>query len=309
MSTTVEVFSKEKGILQQGKAQYEEAINSYKEAIRLRPSLALAHLNLGQLLASRGLCEEAETVLRHCSKLDSTGVKDPKLHETTRISALLHLGRLLADRGRYGEAISIYKEAVHSLPEYYQPQVLYNLLGEALTQVGHHEEAERWHKAAMQAKPDHIPTHLIYGKLLAKNRTRVAEAEEKFLEAQKLAPRDPAVHQHFGQFLSQIQRYSEAASQYLEAFKLAPSEYELALGAATAFRQAGHNQQAEQLYRQAVSLKPMEPGAHINLGAMLHLNGKFKDAAICYQTALKLNPNDQMALQNLNKLRAFLRKN
>lgn len=35
--------------------------------------------------------------------------------------------------------------------------------------MGHHEEAERWHKAAMQAKPDHIPTHLIYGKLLAKN--------------------------------------------------------------------------------------------------------------------------------------------
>lgn len=85
--------------------------------------ITVAHLNLGQLLASRGLCEEAETVLRHCSKLDSTGVKDPKLHETTRISALLHLGRLLADRGRYREAISIYKETVHSLPEYYQPQV------------------------------------------------------------------------------------------------------------------------------------------------------------------------------------------
>lgn len=83
----------------------------------------VAHLNLGQLLAFRGLCEEAEIVLRHCSKLDSTGVKDPKIHETTRISALLHLGRLLADRGRFNEAISIYKEAVNSLPEYYQPQV------------------------------------------------------------------------------------------------------------------------------------------------------------------------------------------
>lgn len=86
--------------------------------------LPVAHLNLGQLLASRGLCEEAEVVLRHCSKLDSTGVKDPKLHETTRISALVHLGRLLADSGRFNEAISIYRNAVDSLPEYYQPQVI-----------------------------------------------------------------------------------------------------------------------------------------------------------------------------------------
>lgn len=85
----------------------------------------VAHLNLGQLLMSRGLCEEAEEVLKRCSKLDSRGVKDPKLHESTRISALLHLGRLHADRGRYEEAVTIYKEAVAALPEYYQPQVEY----------------------------------------------------------------------------------------------------------------------------------------------------------------------------------------
>lgn len=83
----------------------------------------MAHLNLGQLLASRGRCEEAAAILRRCSQLDSTGLKDPKQHETTRISALLHLGRLFADQGRYHKAVSVYLEAVNAMPHFYQPQV------------------------------------------------------------------------------------------------------------------------------------------------------------------------------------------
>lgn len=48
-------------------------------------------------------------------------------------------------------------------------QILYNLLGEALSKLQQHDEAERWYKAALSAKPDHVPAHLTYGKLLAKN--------------------------------------------------------------------------------------------------------------------------------------------
>ena len=38
---------------------------------------------------------------RHCSAIDITGLKDPKLHEQTKISALYNLGRLLADQDKY----------------------------------------------------------------------------------------------------------------------------------------------------------------------------------------------------------------
>lgn len=40
-------------------------------------------------------------VYRHCAELDSSGLKDPKMHETTKISALFNLGRLYADDGSY----------------------------------------------------------------------------------------------------------------------------------------------------------------------------------------------------------------
>ncbi|RZF42735.1 hypothetical protein LSTR_LSTR015153 [Laodelphax striatellus] len=136
------------------------------------------------------------------------------------------------------------------------PFILYNLLGESLTKLQQHDEAERWYKAALSAKPDHVPAHLTYGKLLAKNRTRIVEAEQWFLKAQRLAPADPTVYQHFGQFLTELDRHSEAANQYLRATELAPKQYDLVLSAATALRQAGMNHQAENFYRKAVSLRP-----------------------------------------------------
>ena len=42
------------------------------------------------------------------------------------------------------------------------------MLGEAYFKSDRLEEAETWYKQALQAKPDHVPAHLTYGKLLAK---------------------------------------------------------------------------------------------------------------------------------------------
>lgn len=48
-------------------------------------------------------------------------------------------------------------------------QVLFSLYGDALAQLNRHREAEMWHKAALDAGPDHVPAHLSYGKWLSKN--------------------------------------------------------------------------------------------------------------------------------------------
>jgi tetratricopeptide (TPR) repeat protein len=84
---------------------------------------AVAHLNLAQLLERRGRYEEAVAVYRRCSRLNGAGLKDPRTHEATRISALLHLGRLYADQGRLHKAVAMYQEAVEMMPENYPPQV------------------------------------------------------------------------------------------------------------------------------------------------------------------------------------------
>jgi len=42
-------------------------------------------------------------------------------------------------------------------------------MGEALYRAGRVTEAEEWFKRALKTKPDHIPAHLTYGKMLARN--------------------------------------------------------------------------------------------------------------------------------------------
>ncbi|XP_066257077.1 protein O-mannosyl-transferase Tmtc2-like [Euwallacea similis] len=289
-------------ILLQSKQKLDEAIQSYQRAIHFRPSLALAYVNLGTALIASGRCEEAAAVLRQASKLDGTGLRDRKEHENAKISALLQLGALYSDQGRLHSALATYREAVDNLPAHYPPQKIYNILGETLAKLQQDEEAEKWYRAALEAEPDHVPAHITYGKLLAKNVSRSVEAEQWFRRAQRLAPNDPSVYHHYGAFLVINQRYNEASNMYERAAELLPEDFELAVAAATAMRKAGRQEAAERWYRKSVKMRPSDPRGHTNLGAMLHLNGKYKEAERSYRKALRLQPDDETTLTNLHRL-------
>ena len=87
-------------------------------------------------------------------------------------------------------------------------------------------------------------------------KTRHTEAESWFVKAQKLAPRDPSVHLHYGLFLMDADRNSEAAEEFAKAAEIDPTDYESIFNAGVAFRQAGQHSRAEEFYRKAVDLKP-----------------------------------------------------
>jgi tetratricopeptide (TPR) repeat protein len=51
-----------RGILLQDAKRYDEAIESYQNAVKFRPTLASAHLNLGIVLEAVNKFQEAEKV-------------------------------------------------------------------------------------------------------------------------------------------------------------------------------------------------------------------------------------------------------
>lgn len=85
----------------------------------------MAYLNLGASLIATGRCQEAAAVLRRCSRLDGSGLRDRAAHEAARLGALLQLGGLYTEQGRLQRALAVYREALHTLPDRYPPQVSY----------------------------------------------------------------------------------------------------------------------------------------------------------------------------------------
>ncbi|XP_056311853.1 protein O-mannosyl-transferase TMTC2 [Danio aesculapii] len=295
------------GLLLQESERFSEALHYYKLAIGSRPTLASAYLNVGIILVSQGNIEEAKRTFHTCADIPDENLKDPHAHKSSVTSCLYNLGKLLHDQGQHEEALSVYKEAVRKMPRQFAPQSLYNMMGEAYMRLNILEDAGHWYRESLKAKPDHIPAHLTYGKLLSIMGQK-SEAERYFLKAIELDPARGNCYMHYGQFLLEESRLAEAAVMAQKAAELDNEEFDVVFSAAHMLRQASLNEEAETYYGKAADLRPDHPAALMNLGAILHLNGKLKEAESNYLRALQLKPDDLITQSNLHKLWNVMQK-
>ncbi|XP_072233860.1 protein O-mannosyl-transferase TMTC2 [Leuresthes tenuis] len=289
------------GLLLQENDRFSEALHYYKLAIASRPTLASAYLNTGIILMNQGNLEEAKRTFLTCADIPDENLKDPHAHKSSVTSCLYNLGKLLHEQGQQEEALSVYREAVQKMPRQFAPHSLFNMMGEAYVKLNRLEEAGHWYRESLRAKPDHIPAHLTYGKLLSIIGQKT-EAEKYYLRAIQLDPTKGNCYMHYGQFLLEQSRLAEAAEMAERAAELDNSEFDVVFSAAHMLRQANLNEAAERQYERAASLRPDYPAALMNLGAILHLNGKLPEAESNYLRALQLKPDDVITQSNLRKL-------
>ena len=160
-----------RGILLQQTDRLPEAASAYSSAIRFRPKLALAHLNLGLTLSRLGRTEQAIKILNAGSKLDDNGLKDPATNANARSSALWHLGKLLLEAGDPQRAVTVLQTRVTEdrMSGRRTLENIHNLLGEAYQALGHQDKAEAWFTSALEADPNYVPAQLMMAKMLANN--------------------------------------------------------------------------------------------------------------------------------------------
>ncbi|XP_014915942.1 protein O-mannosyl-transferase TMTC2 [Poecilia latipinna] len=289
------------GLLLQESERFSEALQYYKLAIGSRPTLASAYLNTGIILMNQGNLEEAKRTFLTCADIPDENLKDPHAHKSSVTSCLYNLGKLLHEHGQQEEALYVYKEAVQKMPKQFAPHSLFNMMGEAYMRLNRLEEAGYWYRESLKAKPDHIPAHLTYGKLLSIIGEKT-EAEKYYMRAIQLDPTKGNCYMHYGQFLLEQSRPKEAAEMAERAAELDMDEFDVVFNAAHMLRQANLNEAAERQYKRAASLRPDYPAALMNLGAILHLNGKLPEAEANYLRALQLKPDDAITQSNLRKL-------
>jgi tetratricopeptide (TPR) repeat protein len=122
------------------KGQTIEAMNQFKESIRLKPGFAKAHYNLGDALFDEGQTTEAMSQFQEAIRLK------PDFAE-----ARYNLGDALLRQGKTDEAISQFQEAIRLKPDYAEA---HNNLGIAFGKKGQIVEAASQFQEAIRLKPD-----------------------------------------------------------------------------------------------------------------------------------------------------------
>jgi protein O-mannosyl-transferase len=117
-----------------------EAIDHYKEALRLEPASVHAHYNLGIELAEAGKLEEAMFQFTEALKLNPN---NEQLHN--------NVGVVLAQEGKFQAALEQFQQAIKLNPQYPKP---YLNAGMALERLGRTNEAQTNYQKAAQLDPD-----------------------------------------------------------------------------------------------------------------------------------------------------------
>ena len=153
--------------------RFDEAREQLDAALRIRPDLDEARLDLGQVYAAQKRWDEA---LREYATFQARRPDDPRV--------LVRKADVFAARGQRPEAIQCLREAVALRPTYWEARYL---LGVEMGVDGKFAEAEPEFREVVRLNPEHVLARFNWGVALAKQ-ARYAEAIREFEEVLRRNP-------------------------------------------------------------------------------------------------------------------------
>jgi tetratricopeptide (TPR) repeat protein len=152
-----------------------EAMDLFKQSLRISPDNAEAYYNLGNALFQTGRTSQAIAQYEQALRIIPNFAK-----------AHNNLGNTLLQTGRTSEAINQYKQALRIKPDFADA---HNNLGTALVQTGRTSEAIDQYEQALRIKPNFADAHSNLGAALAQM-GRISEAIEQLNAALRINPND-----------------------------------------------------------------------------------------------------------------------
>jgi tetratricopeptide (TPR) repeat protein len=237
--------------LHEARTSLDAAATAFRRAVRLRPSYAEAHYNLGVALQALGQREDAIAAYRRAIEL-KPGM--PGAHN--------NLGMVLHAQGKLDDAVASYKKAIELQPDSAQA---HNNLGLALHAGGKLAGAVASFRRAIRLQPDHAEAHGNLGAAL--------QAQGKPDEA-AVAYRD------LGLVLHKQGKLGDAIGAYRQAIKLRPQLPDAHYNLGIALQAQGKPDEAARAYCEAIRRAPDYAEAHCNLGMLLKGKGKYDQALV-----------------------------
>jgi len=193
------IYWNQLGVAYGDSGMYKEAIEAYKQAIKIDPDDAEAHFNLGVTYGDSGMYKEAIEAYKQAIRID------PNLAE-----AHLGLGLTYNNSGMYKEAIEAYKQAIRIDPDYADA---HNNLGVTYYESGKYKEAIEAFKQAIRIDPDFAWAHYNLG-LTYNNSGMHKEAIDAYKQAIRIDPDFVRAHLNLGLSYISLNDRGSALEQY-----------------------------------------------------------------------------------------------
>ncbi|MGA8149141.1 MAG: tetratricopeptide repeat protein [Gallionellaceae bacterium] len=233
-----------RGILLQAQGNLDQAIESYQQALLLKPDFAEAYDNLGTALQEQGKLDEA--IADHRQAL----IFKPDL-----AGAHFNLGNALQKLGRLDQAIESYHQALLLNPNLAWAQ---GNMGNALRTQGRLDEAIISFRQAIALKPDFAEAHCNLGNVL-RTQGRLDEAIISFRQAIALKPDIAEAHCNLGNVLRDQGRLDEAMTCYRQAIALKPDFAEVHCNIARQLIDLGQFEAAHSEISKVQEFEPLFP--------------------------------------------------
>jgi protein O-GlcNAc transferase len=202
---------------EQGKL--DEAANSYRTTLRLKPDHVDAHYNLGLVLQAQEKPEEAAVSYRQALKL-----------MPNHVQALLCLGNVLLADGKPDEAMTSYRRALVLKPDFAE---VHNNVGSLFRMQGQLEDAAASYRRALSIKPDFAEAHGNLG-LVHLESERLDDAAAACRKALSCKPDYAEAYNTLGMILVEQGRQQEAQAAFEKALAIRPDFADAMLGSTVA---------------------------------------------------------------------------
>jgi len=251
-------------------ASSEDAMTELREAIRLDPNHARAHLALGVLLYTSGDIAGGLVELREAVRLKPNNAE-----------ARYHLARALTKQREDIEAAEKNRAAVGGEPVLAET---YLDLGKAFIAAGNMPAAVMELREALRLEPYFIEARASLGFALF-NMGDVDGAIEEYRTALRVQPDLAEAHLGLATALMAKHEWADARAELQEAVRLQPELTQAHYSLGVLRYTQGDISGAIDSYRQALRLKPNYAEAHYNLGLLMKLINQEAEAAEEFLTA------------------------
>ena len=234
--------------------RYDAAIDSYKQANKIRPDYAEVYYNMGNALKGKGDLDAAIDSYKQAIKI-----------KPNHADAYINMGNALKEKGELDATIDGYKQAIKIKPDHADA---YINMGNALKEKGEIDATIDSYNQAIKIKPDYAEAYFDMGNAL-NDKGRLEAAIASYKQALKIKPDYAEAYSNMGVALMEKGELDAAIDSYKKALKIKPDYAEAHNNMGVALNDKGNLGAAIDSYKQALKIKPDYTEAYGNMGIAL----------------------------------------